>query len=281
MRYWLFTPFFFMLIGCYEPKEGCLDIEAINYDVSGDDPCPDCCKYPALLLAMQHHVVLPAEPDTSYSLKYATKYQSPFDTNDFFFIDRARFFISDLKFVRDDGLEVGVLDSFWLPLVTGDSVYLENNFAKLDRDIFQAATIGTVKTNGLFVGLKFTVGLSEQVQQAKVDTLPTGHPLALEFDKMSYRSDYGIIPTRLIFRPDTLPNTQPIDFRFFEPKQISLDFSQPVPIDRGFNIRLTLRMNYSRLFELVDFKNDSPAEMQSKIDSQLTKVFSVTALLLE
>jgi hypothetical protein len=281
MRFWLFLLVLFLFVGCYEPKEGCLDLEATNYDVSADDPCPNCCKYPVLSLLFQHHIAPANQPDTSMTIFYNKKYQSVLDTNHYFYFDRGRFFISDLKLVREDGLEIGVQDSFWLPLLGGDSVYLEDNYSKHDREIFAAANLGTVRTDGQFTGVKFLLGLSPTVQQAWVDTLTAGHPLAAENDSLSYLDGVGYLPVHLSIRPDTLPGTLPIDFVFTEGKQISLDFEQPTSIDRGFNIKLTLRMNYMTLFRDIDFKNDSEAVMREKIDSQLSNAISVTSIKLE
>lgn len=282
MRYYqLFLPFLLILVGCYDSQEGCLDIDATNYDVSADDPCLECCTYPTLNLIFQHQVVLATQPDTSFALKYGTRYPSPLDTNHLFYIDRARFFVSDLKLVRNDGVEFGVLDSFWLPLLNGDSIYLENNFSKHDRDIFQVAKIGNFRTSGLFTGVKFRLGLSPTVRQAWVDTLTVGHPLAVENDSLSYLASAGYLPVHLIVRRDTLPDTSPMDFVFTEEKQISLSFPQTVSIEKGFKIKVTLRLDYMALFQTVDFLNDSEAVIKNKIDSQLSNAFSAFSLKLE
>jgi hypothetical protein len=276
-----FIPFLFLLAGCYAPTEGCLDLEATNYDVSADDPCPDCCTYPTFNLLFQHQVVLATQPDTSFALKYGTKYPSPFDTNHLFYIDRGRFFVSDLKLIRESGEELGVTDSFWLPLLNGDSVYLENNFSKHDRDIFKVATIGSIRTSGLFKGVKFTLGLTPLVRQAWVDTLTAGHPLAVENDSLSYLKNIGYLPVHLTIRRDTLPNTVPMDFVFTDERQISLSFPQTVSIEKGFKIKVTLRLDYIALFTGVDFKNDTESVIRSKIDSQLSNAFSAISLKLE
>ncbi len=221
-------------------------------------------------------------PDTAFAMKYATKYHAPFDTNDFFFIDRGRFFISDLKLVRPSGEEVGVVDSVWLPLKNGDSIFVESNFSKHDRDIFQAATIGTFKSVGLFSGIKFTLGVPQQlVDEVRFDSVKTTLPLGVRNDTLSYDSISGIIPNRLIVRPDTLIDSQQVDFRFEDSKQISLDFSQPFSVERGYNVKLVVRMDYMALFRFVDFKNDTAAIMKAKIDSQLTNAFSIVSIKLE
>ncbi|HMV23421.1 MAG TPA: hypothetical protein PKA71_03780, partial [Saprospiraceae bacterium] len=37
---------------CYQPKEGCLDINATNFDATADEEC--CCQYPVLQLKFKH-----------------------------------------------------------------------------------------------------------------------------------------------------------------------------------------------------------------------------------
>jgi hypothetical protein len=280
MRYWLFVLFSLMLVGCYEPEEGCLDINATNYDVSADDPCPDCCTYPSLSVLFQHFVTLATMPDTSFAMRYGTRYPSPMDTNHLFYIDRGRFFVSDLKLVRANGEELGVLDSVLLPLLGGDSIYVENNYSKHDRDIFQAAKLGTFNSSGEFTGVKFTLGLSPTIRQVWVDTLKTT-ALAVENDSLSYNEMVGIMPVHLILRRDTLPDTTPIDLVFTQERQISLPFGQTVFVDKGFKVKVTLRLDYMTLFQGIDFKNDSEADIWAKIDSQLPNAFSAVSLKLE
>lgn len=281
MRYWLFLLLIPCFIGCYEPKEGCLDIDAVNYDASADDPCDACCKSPVLLFLMQHYVELATQPDTSFAMKYATKYPSPFDTSHYFYLDRGRFFISNLKLVRDNGEEVGVTDSLWLLLTNGDSLYVEDNFSKCDRDLFAADTIGKIKTLGVFTKLKFTLGLEEAVQKVYPDTLNNRHPLAVDTDSLSYEEGVGIFPYHLIIRPDTLPDTPPMIFKFDQARQISLDLPQPISVERGFSIRLTLRFEYLHLFKAVDFLHDTEAIIRSKIEDELEAGFSVVSVKLE
>ncbi len=280
MRYCLLLSLLFLSLGCYEPEEGCLDINATNYDVSADDPCPDCCTYPSLSLLFQHYVTLATMPDTSFAMKYGTRYPSPMDTNHLFYIDRGRFFISNLKLVKANGEELGVLDSVWLPLVVGDSIFVENNFSKHDRDIFQAAKLGTFNAYGEFTGVKFTLGLAPTIRQVWVDTLKTT-ALAVENDTLSYNETVGIMPVHLIVRRDTLPDTAPIDLVFTQERQISLPFEQTVFVDRGFKLKVTLRIDFMVLFQDIDFKNDSEADIWLKIDSQLPNAFSAVSLKLE
>jgi hypothetical protein len=281
MRFWFIPSLVFLLAACYEPKEGCLDIEATNYDVSADDQCPKCCTYPKLSVQVLHYIVSPKKPDSLFAMRYATKYQGLLDSNEFFFLDRGRFFISNLKLVRQSGEEVGVRDSVLLPRTVGDSIRVENNFSKHDRDILQAASLGTVRTEGLFVGVKFTIGIPQLLlDEVAIDSINSG-ALFVRNDTLSHDSLTGVIPVRFMLRPDTLDNTPKLDFQFKEPYEISLPFAQPVAIERGYNIKVVLGLNYSVLLENVDFKNDNEATIRAKIDSQLTNAFSIVSIKVE
>ncbi len=52
----------FFLAGCYEPKEGCLDPQAVNYDVTADEACADCCTWPSLRLSVKHAMLRRTSP---------------------------------------------------------------------------------------------------------------------------------------------------------------------------------------------------------------------------
>lgn len=281
MRYWLVLSIILLFSACYESKEGCLDIEASNYDVSADDQCKECCQYPKFSVQLQHYIVSPARLDSLFTMRYATKYQGLLDSNQFYTWERGRFFISDVKLVRVSGEEVGVQDSIILPKKQGDSVTVENNFSKHDRDLIQAATIGTMRTTGMFSGVKFTVGVPQYVlDEILVDSIKTS-ALTVRSDTIVFDSLTGIIPMRFMLKPDTLADTQLLDFQIKAPRQISLAFSQPVNVERGYNIKLVLGINYSKLLETVDFKHDTKSEIQAKIDNQLTNAFSIVSFKVE
>lgn len=268
--------------GCYQPTEGCLDLNATNYEVDADDPCADCCQYPNLKLSVLHKLSPATNPDTTVFLFYNTKLQSPADTSHFFTIQRCRYFISNLHLVTNDGTEVGVADSIWLELVGGDSVHLENNFAKLDRDIVQTATpLGEILAVGSFSKIRFTLGLPPPLPDLNVDSIPSGHALNVGADTIIFDENLGYLPVYLAFTPDTLPDTAPLVFHFLQTKDISLDLPATFNVERGFDIRLSLLVDYMKLFENLDLKNGDPATWQAAIDGQLAKCFSVSEIKLE
>ncbi len=272
----LFT--FSFLTSCYEPKEGCLDINATDYDVESDDPCPDCCTYPILSITPLHQVLVKNTLDSFVNLKYNFFYPAPSSDMDTFAFLRSRFFISNVKLVTQDGIEVGVSDTIGIRFQNGSRVIYEDNFAKLDRDIFAANAIGTVVTEGVFDKLKFTLGLSEELLSLDTASIPANHPLDFRSDSILYEEGIGYVPFFLSFKTDTAAAAVPTELRLFQPIEVNLPINPPVNIERGYNIKLKLRINYIAWFEGVDFTNDSGDAIRQKIAANLPNAFSVTEI---
>lgn len=271
----------FIWSGCYEPTEGCLSINAVNYNVSADDACGDCCTFPSLTLSMQH---IAKSSTDSTAFRYGVFYKDPIKVNslDSFLVDRARFFISNLQLISENDEVVTVIDTLRLGFSDGTSMTIPDNFAKLDRDIFQARKVGTILSQATIKEVQFTVGLEEFLREREIISgLPSGHPLLTDNDSLIYETGIGYTSNLLIVRKDTMPTTDSLIFRYFEPQVIQLPLAAPFTIKRGFNVKLTLRANYLEYFAGVDFQNDSFQTMQEKISNNLVNVFSVTEIKVE
>lgn len=273
-----FLPFLLFLIcqtACYEPQEGCLDLRATNYAVDADDPCGDCCIFPILTVQMQHRVDF---PDTSFSFRYKTLYPSPFNILDSFVVDRARFYISNLRLVREDGEEIGALDTLRLEAPMGTFVTVEDNFAKFDRDNFQSRKLGTFITEGVFTGVKLTLGLETFLQQTDPASVPTGHPLSTAADSLNYDAAVGYIPSLLIFRNDTTAVSDSLEIQIFEPETVFLPFEEPFLLEQGFDIDLTLKMDYLAWFNGIDLENEPLEVIRQKVAGNLRNAISVAQI---
>ncbi len=267
--------------GCYEPKEGCLNLEAVNYDASADNPCVDCCQMPTLSLSFSHQALLPTQTDTTINFKYDSLYPSPFDKLHYFQITRSRFFVSKLHLVKVDGTEVGVQDSLELEAPTGNTITEEDNFALVDRDIFQATTIGTVITQGNFERVRFTLGLTPPLGETVPASVPSKHALDVAADTLMYAEDTGYLSHLLIFKRDTLTSTAPIKLKITQPVAIELPLPQSIEVLRGFNLSLKLKINYLAWFEGIDLTNDAQQTIEQKLKENLPNAFSVTEIKME
>ncbi len=277
----LFSFSLFAWTGCYEPTEGCLNIDAVNYNVAADDPCADCCTFPTLTLSMQH---IAQSVSDSASFRYGVFYQDPANAfpDDSFLVDRVRFFISNVHLITDQGERIGLTDTLNLSFADGTSLAVPDNFAKLDRDIFQARTLGTIRTQAVIEEVQFTIGLEEFLRDKEISSgLPAGHPLSTSSDSLIYEDGVGYTSNLLIVRRDTMPTTDSLVFRYFEPYTFQLPLASPLTVKRGFKMRLTLRANYLAYFAGVNFRNDSYQTIREKIRNNLINVFSVTEIKLE
>ena len=267
------------LAACYEPEEGCLDYRAVNYDVTADDACPDCCTYPALKLALRHQAVWPPNPDTSISFKYNTPYASPFDKFHYFKVERFRFFISGLHLINSNGQAYVLPDSLSFSSPNNGSFKAENNFTVADRDLIQTATLGTFITEGIYNKVELTIGLPEEILTASAHELPSGHPLStadtLLYDTLSgYR--HGLV---MLYR-DTL-GSPPEAFTFAASQQLKLDLPELLEVKPGHHTKITLTINYLVLFDGVDFKNDAAQTIRDKVFQNMPNAINVTDAVLE
>jgi hypothetical protein len=276
----LLSFFLLSLPGCYEPIEGCLDAAAANFDIDADEPCADCCTFPVLKLDFQHKYVNGNRIDNlvfSDSVYYDIN-GHPFRLNSI------RFYLSDLHLVRSNDTEVGVEDRLELGIWTSnlDTVHVnvEDNFTLADPDDFGSKELGTIRASGQFDRLRFTIGLDEVANRAVVNAFPDellDHPLAQE--DMYWDFDRGYIFNRIELTRDTAENTTPTLLEIGTAQNL---ITVDLPIDfnalEGFNIKVTLKIDYSLWFKSLDIKNDPASTLIEKIIANLADSFSLVAI---
>lgn len=281
----IFYIFFLIFIAtsCYEPIEGCLDLRATNFAVDADDPCSNCCEYPALKLAVLHKVY-DAPLDTFFNLTYVDSVYQDGVGNDFR-VQNIRFYLSNLRFVRADGTEAPTQDSLSVEVIrTGGStetVKVLDNFALANRDVFSEFDLGTFVADGSFDRIRFEVGIAPPANASFPQAFPADHPLANE--AMYINTDTGYIFNQLAwFNSADLADTTVTQLDIAtEPFLRTVELPLEVSIIEGFDVIVTLQVNYSAWFENVDLRNDDSATLMTKITSSLQNSFSVLAVDLE
>lgn len=268
------------LTGCYEPIEGCLDAQASNFDFEADKPCNGCCEYPSLRVDFQHKYIKGERVDNlvfSDSVYY--------DMNGHpFRLDGIRFYFSGLHLVRSDGKEVGVEETLKLGIWTENldtvQVDVEDNFTLVDVSVFGAKEVGTIRTTGKFDRLRFTIGLEETANRAVIDAFPEdeqNHPLARE--DMYRDFDRGYIFNRIELLRDTTTGVEPTVLEIGTAQNL-VDVELPINFEalEGFDIRITLRIDYGRWFRDIDVKADSETTLIEKIVANVAESFSLVAI---
>lgn len=267
----VFMTLFFQ--SCYENIEGCLDVNATNFNVMADRECEDCCTYPLLRLAVQHvYTAKVLEQDTLVRFNLNQPYT--LDSVDFFSLTDLRYYISDVKLVRPNGDTVGVEDRLEFTLVSGTNITTQNtedNFALIDRGNISPRTLGTIRENGTFVGIQFKLGLSSFDQKVAPEFFESNHPLALGDTSMYSLEERSYIITRLDLARDTLSiendttSIQILAKDFIEKIELDFDFQ----VDVGFNTTIALQVDYRRWFEGINVKSDLPEMIIDKLKANI------------
>ncbi len=256
------------LAGCYEPKEGCLDPQAVNYDVTADEACADCCTWPSLRLSVKHRYAPPDQPDTLVTLKYHEPLRVFPDTSHPFFLERFRVWISHVHLLSQNGGEYPVLETLPVRLPDGTILTLEDNYAVADRDIFTAQTLGTLRADGYLSGVRLQVGLDSLERSLDPASLESGHPLRTWADSILFDADAGYFSGRAQVVPDT-SLTDTLDVAWLQPVELELTLDEPAFLPKGSNIRVVLVINYTKLFEGLNFAATTADELRFHIVARL------------
>lgn len=237
---------------CYQPRTGCLNPQAVNYDFAADEACSDCCTWPSLRLQVKHRYQPPAQPDTLLPLKYHQPLKVFPDTAHPFSLERFRFWIGHLHLWTQDGTEYSVLDTLHVQLPDGTVVAIEDNFTVADRDIFSAQTLGSHRATGLVAGVKLRVGLDSLERALDPLSLEPEHPLRRWADSVLFDPEQGFLSGRARIMPDTA-SADTLDVQWLQPLELTLWLDAPAFVPRGRVVEVTLVINYTRLFEGIDF----------------------------
>ena len=265
----LFLAFIFVLHSCKEPKEGCMDINASNWDAEADKPCDDCCSYPLLQFSFTHLFA-----DTLFD------YGDPF-TDDFgnvYSILSIRYYLSDIFIKTNDDI-YHVSDSIQIVLLDNtqrDTTFVRDDVLFITKGV-GTATVGTFqKSNLFFDSLFFTIGLPEPYNRIDPASVPATHPLAPKADSMYWTPSEGYIFQRIVLLPDTsnVADTFLVEIGGEEALvNLALELGQSgLP---GINLTIPLEVDYKKYFAGINFANHNPTEIKHIIVSNMANCFSV------
>lgn len=253
---------------CFEPREGCLDIEATNFDAAADNDC--CCMYPALRLTLlPRYDMLVWKPDTAYEI-------SP---GRWFRIHQAVFYLSEFQMVQG-GTALSVSDTLGLSVLgaAGDTLreVFTNDF-QIIRRTTENYTVGTFRPAGAFESVRFRVGLSDAAQRVVPALTPEGHPLRPQNEGLWLGPDTGYVALKLVFSRDTMPGTVPDTLVFSRPDiaSVVLQSDDAYLHESGFDFSLKLLADFRELFRDVDLITGDIPAWKARIVANLPKALRV------
>jgi hypothetical protein len=254
---------------CDEPTEGCLDVEAVNFDVTADRACDDCCTSPRLVCSvLQEYGGRVWKPDTAYQnaagqwfrVKSISYYLSDFQL----FRSGEAFVVEDTLRFRTFGAQVG----------DTTSEVLRNDFALVRRTAVDYP-VGRFRPSGSFGSVQCRLGLDAPANRVVPSKAAAGHPLARQADSLWLSRPEGYVWLQIVLTKDSVAATAPDTLRF-----VAADFSSPVFFknddqffhEQGFDLRVNLTADYAVLFADVNF-GQPPSNWKSQIATKLPLAF--------
>mgnify|MGYP000582287729 CR=1 FL=1 len=256
------------LSACFEPKEGCLDIAAINFDAGADKDC--CCEYPKLVLTVdQVYDTLLFRNDSLYLNS----------SGQIFRIKSVAFYLSDFQLFQN-GEVFTVSDTLTLNTFSGSdtsSQRFTNDFQLVRRTPVDYV-IGTFRQDGNFEALNFRLGLSGEAQKVIPSKAPANHPLSNQPDILWRDQSAGFVFLQAVVVRDSMGATQPDTLRFLQS-----DLGQPrigatgfFVHPTGYNFPLVLHVDFKKMFEGINWSMHDILAWKTRIVANLDSTFSVS-----
>jgi len=243
-----------LLTSCYEPVEGCLDVNAENYELEADDPCPNdgCCNYPTFSLSV-------SPLWNGSSLRTDTFYQDNF--NNEFRLTRFRYYWSELSLelagdatplVLQDTMEFGVLTE------TGDTTFqnLNSNLILIDHPGSTNLSVGNFRSVGTISSLTGQVGLRGDYRSVVPGTLSSSHPLANQEGRMHFRGDSSYVQMKLEYDIVVGSDTASRVVNVFGNQELNIPILNGFAMPLGTDFSLSFSLELASLLDGINLGED-------------------------
>ncbi len=267
-------PDFFFLIfliiamaACQDPTEGCLDLEATNFDAAADEDC--CCNYPRLILSYRYFYDNDTMPTFKLDENYALENGDTVQFRNF------AMYISDVGLVQNGTFIIGE-DSLKIykrnPEL--DSTIQVRNINILRRGS-PSSSAGLFPYTGMFEQLRFRFGLDPELNSSPVDDFPRGSVLGQQADTLHTLMDgegYIFLKLVLYFQETDMEQTFIItgDQNSFILER-DIDFNTTRGVDRI----VVMKLNFKNLIAGIDFDMDPDQVISEKLKENIEAFFSV------
>ena len=272
-----------LISSCYTPTDGCLNIDATNYDASADEPCDDCCVFPNLNLKITHSITTQGASGQDSVINHSA--DSTFNNlaDNFFQIKAMKFYLSDFQLVMSDGSIAEVEDKMTFMIYedaisqTLKDTTVKDDFVLVSRNSFNYR-IGEFRKPGSFMELRFTVGIEERLSSIDADTLSSSHPLSSE-NLMYYGTrDSGFVYQEFSIVKDTLSDpTEVIVYHIGIEIADTVQVTLPLfgELEPGFDSEIPIRVNYTTWLKGINFADNDIELIKSIIVSNTAEAFEI------
>lgn len=263
--------FFFSLVACYEAKEGCLDIDATNFEFEADDDCCEnksvedcCCEYPSLKLSIKHQY---GDENLSLSRPYTNL------ADQVFTIKSVEFLISSVEV--SDGSRSGVTDRLSLATSSGQQIDIIDDIRLLTTSSF-SVDAGSFLEIGIYDTLYCRLGVDPLLLDVAHDAFPASHVLH-STSVLRDSASHELYTGRLVFDSDT--STMELDTLLLPSAymtNLQIPLIESIEKKAGSDLTVRLGIDYSKWFDEVDFEKDDHQTIRQKILQRISD--SITSI---
>lgn len=251
---------YILTMGCYEPRTGCLDLVATNYDASSDEMCDDCCSYPSLKIGIKH-----SWEDRVFVMK------DTFVNNlgDSFIVVSQNFFLG--------GIELGNSSGGAIPLISKNTYYWNDGSSKeiatnfeLVTGTLSEVTINKFRDESSISYLNFGPGPDESYNGVDTLRLPTGSDLAIAAGMRTKNNSYLCYKAKII-AGQGLKDT--LDIAFEGSWRFRKKFDPHLPLSPGKDLKTEIKIAYDLWFKGVAFDGKNPIDIGNVIKDNTPLAF--------
>jgi hypothetical protein len=257
--FFIFAPIF---TACEEPKVGCTDIRATNFDVTAAQSDKAACVFPKLVIQVAYTV-----GDSNYI--ETSSYKNTLGQS--FKIIRAATYLSDFQLIRTDGAIAKPIDSVLLYRQT-DTIKALNSFAMIGRNNGFDFPIGTFDAVGKsYAKCRFSIGLTPNENKTDATKMQSGHPLSIRPDSMYNRAAKSFIFNKIVVASGVnFKDTLNVEMTTLSP----IELTKTIGTTEGQDAVVKLKVNYLLLFKDVNFTEAKNITTQKIVDNA-NKIFSL------
>jgi hypothetical protein len=249
---------FLFISSCNLRNEACLDPLSTNFDVTGDDNCVDCCKFPSLNLS----IVSILDFDSTYTILDTITNNLGYQL----LVRDSRIYLYDFKMY--DNIRLIPCENIIMDSLSGIEYADDFNILRAqDRSL----TIGEYKYAGQLDSISFNVGLSQDLLSANFQKLANTHP----FNSRNRLTDSLGVNSVANFTFRSIKDTIPIIINLTNIGLIVPLKSTKIEKNiKGESIQLTIYTHYDQLFKDINPK-DNPQKIESILRQNISKFISV------
>lgn len=260
----------FLFNACYEDRIGCLDGDATNFDLLADQPCPDCCEYPALSVDVDHFY---GEERFSFDSTYVDAGGNPFS------VLRFRYYLSDLRLGTlsstleepENPVELGVIDG-------SDTltVVLNADVALITASSGSARTLGRLRVGTeALTQVRGLIGVSDDLNHVFPPSARPASPLSTQPGLLNFLDGQGYVQGRLEY---VLLNTSDtLSVSWFGAQEVTLPFGGALAPLRGFDLTLEIAADYANVLGRVNLSADS-ATVATGLSARMPDLLTFTGV---